>query len=166
MDYGNILILSCRPHLPHIKLFKKTEGSLELVALLHFLHDFYRKIFLLLYSITCHNFIICFPLDIGKYVHCNCLLTRLRHHQFWNWSYLFNQAGFFTWSKGQDKQLKILRTKMKQKAYSIIFERFSLKQIKEYFLEGHSATLKQFSMRNFPLIISSISLQITACLLF
>ena len=61
---------------------------------------------------------------------------------------------------------EILRTKVKQKAYSTIFERLSLKQIKEYFLEGDSATLKQFSMRNFPVIISSIPLQITACVLF
>ena len=38
--------------LPYTKLFKKTKKGLELVTLAHFLHDFWRKIFPLLYSIT------------------------------------------------------------------------------------------------------------------
>ena len=40
--YRNILKLSCADHLlvPHIKLFQKTKGSLELVSLPHFLLDF------------------------------------------------------------------------------------------------------------------------------
>ena len=37
--------------LPHIKVFWKTTADLELVSLPHFLHDFWWKIFLLLYSI-------------------------------------------------------------------------------------------------------------------
>ena len=42
--------------LPQIKLFKKTKRGLELVSLPHFLHDFWRKIFPLLYTITWPNF--------------------------------------------------------------------------------------------------------------
>ena len=51
--------------LPHIKLFffKKKRG-LELVSLPHFLHDFQRKIFLLLYSITWPNFNVWLPLFV------------------------------------------------------------------------------------------------------
>ena len=40
---------------PHINFFKKQKG-LELVSLPYFLHDFLRKIFLLLYSIIWTKF--------------------------------------------------------------------------------------------------------------
>ena len=48
--------------LPQIKLKKKTKRGPELVSFSHFLHDFWRKIFLLLYSINWTNFIIWLPL--------------------------------------------------------------------------------------------------------
>ena len=44
--------------LPLIKLFKKSKRSLELVTLLYFLHNFWRKIFLLLYSMKWPNSIV------------------------------------------------------------------------------------------------------------
>ena len=47
---------------PHIKLFQKIKRGLELVSLPHFLHNFWRKIFLLLYSINWPNFIVWLPL--------------------------------------------------------------------------------------------------------
>ena len=40
-----------------IKLFQETKSGLELVSLPHFLHDFWRKMFLALYSINWSNFI-------------------------------------------------------------------------------------------------------------
>ena len=43
---------------PHIKLFWKTKRDLELVSLPHCLHEFSRKIFLILYSINWPNFIV------------------------------------------------------------------------------------------------------------
>ena len=43
--------------LPHIKLFQKIKRDLELFSLSHFLHNFWRKLFLLLYSINWPNFI-------------------------------------------------------------------------------------------------------------
>ena len=48
--------------LPHIKLFQKAKKGLDLVFFPRFLHDFWRKIFLLLYSITWPNFNVCLTL--------------------------------------------------------------------------------------------------------
>ena len=46
--------------LPHLKLFKtkKTKNSLELVSLHYFLHNFWRKIFFLIYFINWSAFIV------------------------------------------------------------------------------------------------------------
>ena len=44
--------------LPHLKLFKKAKRGLKLVSLAHFLHEFWRKIFFLLYYIDWPNFIV------------------------------------------------------------------------------------------------------------
>ena len=71
--------------LPTIKLSYKTKWGLKLVSLPYFLHDFWRKKFLLPYSITWSNFNVWLPLfgeiigNIGT-----CLLTRLWRHKFWN----------------------------------------------------------------------------------
>ena len=74
--------------LPHIKLFQKTKRGLELVSLPHFLHDFWRKIFLLLYFINWPSFIAWLILlrEIlgNQHVYYICLLTRLWHHDFLN----------------------------------------------------------------------------------
>ena len=43
--------------LSHIKHFLKIKRSLELISLPHFLHNFWRKIFILLYSINWPRFI-------------------------------------------------------------------------------------------------------------
>ena len=45
-----------------MKLFLKIKKGLELVSLPHFLHNFWREIFLLLYSIYLPNFIVWLPL--------------------------------------------------------------------------------------------------------
>ena len=49
-------------YLPFVKFFKKTKRGLELVSQPHFLHNFWRKLFLLLYAITWPNFIAWLPL--------------------------------------------------------------------------------------------------------
>ena len=49
--------------------------------------------------------------DIGQYVYCNCLLTNLRHHKFWNSPSFSNQAVFSTWLKSWEKNLSTLKTK-------------------------------------------------------
>ena len=62
-DYRDILKLSCRPLASASNnFFWKTKRALELVSLRHFLYDFWRKIFLLLYSYSWSNFIIWLPL--------------------------------------------------------------------------------------------------------
>ena len=60
----NILKLSSRPiAFNSFKAFsKKTNRGRELVSLPHFLHDFWRRMFLLLYSINWPNFIVWLPL--------------------------------------------------------------------------------------------------------
>ena len=44
--------------LPHTMHFLKTNRGLELVSLPHFLHNFWSKIFLLIYSINWSSFIV------------------------------------------------------------------------------------------------------------
>ena len=85
-DYQNILKLSCRPlTFASFKTFWKTKRGLELVSLPHFLHDFWWKIFLLLYSNTWPNCLVAFASwDIVQYVYCSYLLTRLWRRNFWN----------------------------------------------------------------------------------
>ena len=67
----------------------KIKWGQEPVSLSHFLHNFWRKMFLLLYSINWPCFIHCLvssfsSSDIDQYVYCNCSLTRLWSHEFWN----------------------------------------------------------------------------------
>ena len=75
--------------------------------------------------------------DIGQYVYCSCLLTRLWLHKF---SYLSNQAVFSSWPNSRDKNLIILRMKkalkMQWKAFFITFKGLSLKLIKHFFRGG------------------------------
>ena len=88
--YRNILKQSCRSLALSHEFFKKTtKGGLELVSLPYFLHDFWKKIFILLYSINIFiiqfwfHCLVAFALcDIGQYVHCICLLTRLNVIKF------------------------------------------------------------------------------------
>ena len=44
--------------LPHVKLFYETKRGLEMFSLPHFLHDFWRKIFPMLYLVNSPNLII------------------------------------------------------------------------------------------------------------
>ena len=46
--------------------------------------------------------------DIGQYVHCNCFLTRVWRHKL---IFPSDKAVFSTWSKRQDKNLNIFKTK-------------------------------------------------------
>ena len=61
------------------------EKGLVIVPLPHFVHDFSRKMFLMLYSINLtklHCLITLTFWDIGKYVYCSYLLIRLCRHRF------------------------------------------------------------------------------------
>ena len=86
--------------------FLKIKSGQELVSLPHFLHDFWKKMFLLLYFINLtkfHCLIVFTSWDNKQYVYCNCLLTRLSCHKFWNNPDLSNQAVFSKCPKSQDK---------------------------------------------------------------
>ena len=71
--------------LPHIELFQKSERGLELVCLSHFLHNFWTKLFLTLYSINWLNFIALTAStfwDIWQHFNCNSLLFTLWRLKF------------------------------------------------------------------------------------
>ena len=54
----------------------------------------------MLYYLTKFHCLVAFTsLDFGHNVYCNCLLTMLWRHKFWNWPYLSNKAIFSTWQK-------------------------------------------------------------------
>ena len=61
--YQNILKLSCKQiSFTSHKAFLKNKRDLEIVCLPHFLHEFWIKIFLFLYSVNGQNFIVQLPL--------------------------------------------------------------------------------------------------------
>ena len=114
--YQNILKLRYWPLivLPYIKLFQKTKIGVELVCLPHFLHDFWREIFLTLYFVNWPNFIawlllllkilgimriviICFP-------DCDVINFEI------NLSFIIRS--FFIETKSQDKNFLFSRTKI------------------------------------------------------
>ena len=84
-----------------------------LVTLPHFLYDFWRKIFLCLYSINWPNFIFCLPLFLEITVNTCiviafvpvCYVINFKNYRCYQaFSYIFNQ-------KNQEKNVNILRTK-------------------------------------------------------
>ena len=85
--YQKILKLRCWPlgFTSYIKLFYKTKKDLKLVSLPHFLHDFWRRIFIVT-EFRCLTVFIFW--DIWQYVYCNCLFPSLWSHKVWNWPYL------------------------------------------------------------------------------
>ena len=84
--------------------------------------------------------------DIGQYVYCNYLLTRLWCHKFWNFTYLFNQAVF-----RHDQKSKIKIWKGETKNIFLIFKRLS---VAKNCLRLESTPLKD--LRNFILRIISV----------
>ena len=125
------------------KLFLKTKRGLGLISLPHFLHNFWRKIFLLLYFINWPSFTVWLPLlreilvNMCIAIVCwpGCDVMRFAVN------FIFLVKLFFLYDQ---KVLNILRTKkafkMKQKAFFIIFKALSMKQI-TVFLKGESPTL-------------------------
>ena len=131
----------------HISFFLNIKTGLELVSLPHFLHNFWRKIFFLLYSINWPHFIAWLPLlceILGNMF--IAIVCKSRCDVMVDFKVnLTNQAIFPTWPKSRDKSLNMLRTKrafrMKLKTFFIIFKELSIKQITQIFLEGESPTL-------------------------
>ena len=106
--------------LPHKKIFFKKKKVPELVSLPHFLHDFWRKMFLL-YSINWRNFIAWLSLvreilgNLGNFVrYCNCLLTGCDVVNF-EIDLIFPIKSFLLHEKNLDKNL--LRSFLKNFKY-------------------------------------------------
>ena len=114
-DYGNILKLSSRPlAFTSYKAFSKNKKRSGTSLPASFSAWFLKKnIFIIIfYDLTKFYCLLAFTLwDIGQYVYCNCFLTRLWRHKFWNLPFFSNQAVFSTSPKSPDKNLNILRMK-------------------------------------------------------
>ena len=117
--------------LPYIKVFFKKRG-LELVSPSHFMHDFWRKIYLTLYFINWLNFITWQPLfleilsNICIVIIC-CSFPDVINFEI-NHGFLIKPSFYIT--KTQDKNVNISRTKktfnMKWKLVFIISEVLSI----------------------------------------
>ena len=135
------------------------KRGLELVSTPYILYNFWRKIFLFLYSFNWTNFIVClhFFWEILGNI-CIAIVCKPGCH-FMNFEIklIFLIKPFFLYGpKSHDKNLNILRTKrafkMKYKTIFIIFRGLSMKQKTQFFLEGESPNLSKlinfYSSRN------------------
>ena len=113
-DYLNILKLSCRGFtFTSYKAFSKNKKrswtSLPALFSAWFMTK-YISLVIFYYLTKCYCLVAFTTWDVGQYIYCNCLLTKLWRHKFSNQPYLSNQASFSTWPKSQDKNLNISRT--------------------------------------------------------
>ena len=110
--------------------------------------EFWRKIFLILYSIDRMNFIVWLLLLHEKLDNICILIVIIPAYDVINFETLvFSSSHFLHNQKSQDKNLNILRTKRhiltEIKTHFLSFLKgFLLKQIKEIFLEDGSTFLK------------------------
>ena len=139
----NILKLSCRP----LAILKNKQGS-GTNPLSQFLHNFWRNFFFLVmyYTFTKFHCLVAFTLwDIGQYLYCNCLLTRL-HVMNFEINLTFLIKPFFLHDQKVMIKLDYLQQKellrWNKKHFFIIFKGLSMKQITQIFLEGESPTLR------------------------
>ena len=88
--------------------FDFLEKDLGIVSPAHFVYDFSKICFcyvLLTDQISFSGFL--YFLRDWQYVYCNCILSRLWRHGFWNWPYRSSRAVFSTCPKSHDKNLKV-----------------------------------------------------------
>ena len=142
-----MLKLSWRPFaFASYKVFlKKTKRCLELVCLAHFPHDFWRKIFFLLFSITWPN-LIAWLLLLCKILGSMCIVIVCwteSGQKFWNKPCLSNRATFSIWPKVNTKIQKSCEWKELLWQNSIFhhFWRAFIEANKTAFLENESPTL-------------------------
>ena len=103
-SYWNILKLRCKPlAFTSYKVFEKTKRALELVSLLHFLHEFWRKKFILLYSNNWSSFSVSLSLQL--------FISQVVTSQILKLTLSFESSRFFYMTKSQNKNSNILRTK-------------------------------------------------------
>ena len=148
--YRNILKLSCRSlAFSSYQVFQKMRKGLELMSLPHFPHSFWRKTFILLYSINWQNFIVYLSLlceilgNVCIAIFCKpgCDIMNFEVNL------VFLIKPFFLHDQNVVKKSSISWERKKlfrrnKKHFFIIFEELSIKQIQQIFLEGGSPTLK------------------------
>ena len=87
-DYRSILKLSCRPlAFTSYKAFlknKKRSGTRLSASFSAWFLNKNISIVILCYLTKFQYLVVFTSWDIGQYVYCNCLLTRLWRHKFWN----------------------------------------------------------------------------------
>ena len=93
-----------------------------------FKKNVYHVIF---YSLAKFHCLIAFTSwDFGQCVYCNCLLTKLGRHKFWNQPYLSNQVVFLNDQKVKTKMLIYWKRKellrKNEKYFSIFLKDFQL----------------------------------------
>ena len=99
------LVLTTCFYLMHSFLRKlKRSGT---VSLPHFLHDFWRKIFFMLYFTNWLNLIPFTAWNIVQHVYYTYLLLCLWCHKFWNYNLSLLIKLFSTELKSQDKNVNI-----------------------------------------------------------
>ena len=87
---------------PCIKLFKKIKSSLELVILPYFSHNFWRKVFLWLYSVNLPNFNVWLPLlseILRQYVYLQLSVNQIVTLWILKLKYLSNLSRFSNMTK-------------------------------------------------------------------
>ena len=125
---------------PHIKLFWKIKKGLQLVFLPHFPHNFWRKLFLLLYSINWPYFIVWLPLLCEILDNMPIAIVCKPGCDVMNFEVdlIFLVKPFFL-----HDQKVVTKTKISWERKELLrFKKhFSIKQKTQFFLEGEILTL-------------------------
>ena len=143
---------------PHIKQFQKPKWGLELVSLPHFLHYFWTKIFVLLYSVNRPNFIACLSLLRGIYW-AICVLKLFINQVATSYIFEINRnfliKPFFVHDQKVKTENEIFLerkeiSRWNKNHFSIIFKGVSSKEVKEFFgrRESDFNSILNFLTRN------------------
>ena len=79
-DYRIVLKLSCSPF---VLTLNQSGTSLSTLFSAWFLNK-HISFFIFYYLTKFHCLVVFISWDIGQYLYCTCLLTRLCRHKFWN----------------------------------------------------------------------------------
>ena len=99
------------------------KKSLGIVFPPHFVYNFFRKLFLMLYSINSQNFIVWFSLLLEIFFSM-CIAIVCLQVATWELTSSFQWSRFSTWRKSQEKIVNILRTKRAFNVKTGIFHHF------------------------------------------
>ena len=131
----------------HFKLFQQIKRGLELVFLPHFRHKYWRKIFVLLYSINWPNFIVWLPW-LCEILGNMCIAIACKPcYDVMNFevNFIFLIKPIFIHDQKVVAKLKYFENRKsfydEIKTFLVIFKGLSIKQTTQFFWEGESPTL-------------------------